>query len=334
MSNSHPRRVTTGINDVATLEPDFAKRFSKSSPLSPYEVTPNSNKKALFECPKGHEWKARIATVFAGGSCTYCANLDVLPHFNDLATLRPDLLKFYSKANARPAIEALATGTKKLNWECPKCEGSWTSCARDMKMPGYECPYCNSRKLLVGFNDFATLCPTGASLWSSRNPQKASDVFPFSNKLYLFTCSKHGDWRTSPNRITTGSGCPQCARNSFRSKGEIELANLLKRQYSVRESERRIVKGYEADIYLPDYNIAVEYNGIYWHSNQLLLKAKGITALQYHSAKLQAFAKQGVKLLYVWEDDWQTNREQVIEALSQTILGTPPDKILTTLSKG
>lgn len=333
MSNSHPRRVIQGVNDVETLEPDFAKLFAKSSPLAPYEVTPQSNKRAIFNCIE-HTWEARIATVFAGGACKYCANLAVLSGFNDLATLRPELLKFYSKDNLKNPLEMLATGSKKLKWECTECKGDWTACARDMRVAGNECPYCNSRKLLTGFNDFETLCPAGASLWSSRNSQKASEVFPFSNKLHSFTCSKHGDWSTSPNRITSGAGCPQCARKSFRSRGELELANFLKREHSVIESDRRLVKGYEADIFLPDYKIAIEYNGVYWHSDQLLLKAKGLTALQYHTLKLEAFTKQGIKLLYVWEDDWKAKREQVVKALSQAILGTPPDKILTTLSKG
>lgn len=333
MNNSHPRRVTPGINDVATLAPDFAKQFSKSSPLAPHEVTPQSNKTAVFNCT-GHTWEARISTVFNGGSCKYCANLDVLTGFNDLETHRPDLLKFYSKENPKKASEVLATGAKKLKWQCPKCRGHWRSCARDMRAPGSECPYCNSRKLLSGTNDFETLCPSGASLWSFKNAQGANEVFPFSNNLYLFTCPKHGDWRSSPNRISNRSWCPQCSRNSFRSKGEIELANFLRLEYSVRESERKIVKGYEADIFLPDYTIAIEYNGNYWHSDQQLLKTKGLTALQYHTLKLKAFEEQGIKLLYVWEDDWRSKRSQVIKALPLAISGASPDKILTTLSKG
>ena len=63
---------------------------------------------------------------------------------------------------------------------------------------------------------------------------------------------------------------------------------------------RSIIRPYELDIYLPEYNIAIEYNGIYWHR-----PAKFGSKLQwfiYHQNKEELCNSLGIKLLHLWEN--------------------------------
>lgn len=331
---THLRRTITGLNDVATTEPEFAKRFSPKSPLKPHQVTPNSNRKALFTCANNHEWEARVATVFNGGGCVYCANLKTLPGFNDLETIFPSILEIYSTDNPLKPNQIIAGGKTKYLWKCNKCHGVWNSnCTNQYRSRG--CPYCNNVKLLSGYNDFHTRYPQQAKQWSSKNIKKAKEVFPFTNKQYWFTCTQHGDWKTTPNKIALGTQCPQCAIKQFRSKGEKELFSFLTKYATAIPNDRIVLKGLEIDIYLPTINIGIEYNGDYWHSEKIISQIYDQTAYEYHHNKALKGKTQGTKLLFVWESDWKTRKEDVQAALKRVIANSNDiDPLINIISKG
>jgi hypothetical protein len=72
---------------------------------------------------------------------------------------------------------------------------------------------------------------------------------------------------------------------------------------------REIFKGLELDIYLPDYNLAIECNGSYWHS-ELNGKDKN-----YHLNKTKKCEEKGIQLIHIWEHDWNRNPELVKQRL-------------------
>ena len=328
------RRTIPGINDCTTLRPDIAEKFSKDSPIKPSEVTPYSNKKALFDCNKGHSWSARISTVTSGGGCVYCAGLKVLTGFNDLASRYPELLESYSENNALPPTEVYFAGAKYLLWSCKVCRGEWSTQTRNRVNGSGDCPYCCGTKLLKGFNDFATRYPIEAKLWSKSNALTANDVFPFTNKLYFFTCVKHGDWRASPNKICGGTRCPECAKNSFVSRGETELFNFVSHIYEgvVIQSDRNTLDGFEIDVLAPSLNIGFEFNGDYWHSNKVLLASRGVTAEEYHLEKMRNAFSRGVSLYFVWESDWVNCRDLIEESIRLLIEEGSESSILSKLA--
>ena len=55
--------------------------------------------------------------------------------------------------------------------------------------------------------------------------------------------------------------------------------------------------GFELDIFIPEHKLAVEFNGVYWHSELFQDKDK-------HQKKSLECMKLGIKLVHVWEDDW------------------------------
>lgn len=90
------------------------------------------------------------------------------------------------------------------------------------------------------------------------------------------------------------------------SKKEKELAKFVAEEYSGRilQNYRGAVDGYELDIYLPDLNVAIEFNGLYWHS-ELYVDNK------YHVNKTNAALACGISVYHVWEDDWDMRRDIV-----------------------
>ncbi|WP_369015128.1 zinc-ribbon domain-containing protein, partial [Klebsiella pneumoniae] len=67
-----------------------------------------------------------------------------------------------------------ANCTLKAVWICDKCGSEYEQavCNR-IKRPG--CPYCNNRKVKVGYNDLATMNPTLATEW---NYEKNGELTP------------------------------------------------------------------------------------------------------------------------------------------------------------
>lgn len=95
---------------------------------------------------------------------------------------------------------------------------------------------------------------------------------------------------------------------------ERELYNFISSIYhgTIIKNNRKILKGKELDIYLPELNLAFEFNGIYWHSE--LNKPR-----YYHQEKSLLCLEQGIELIHVWEDDWDYNSQAIKEFIKSKI---------------
>lgn len=118
------------------------------------------------------------------------------------------------------------------------------------------------------------------------------------------------------------------------SRLEIELTEyvkeLLGKDILVITSDRKIIAPKELDIVIPKLNTAIEFNGEYWHSNDMLIKSSLMTSLDYHTEKRNLCAKNGLNLLFVWEDDWNNKKEEVKKAMEIYFFN---GKVLPILSK-
>lgn len=104
------------------------------------------------------------------------------------------------------------------------------------------------------------------------------------------------------------SFCPNCG-NIKRSKFENEVCDFLKQQninyicnYKFYYTSHNY---YECDIFLPEYNIGIECNGVYWHSE--LYRDK-----KYHINKKNFIEEKGVNLIFIWEDNWKNSIKREI----------------------
>ena len=89
------RKVLAGYNDLASQRPDLVSEWDteKNAGLSPSDVLVTSTKKVWWKCREGHTWNALIhVRTRLGCNCPYCANRKVVAGYNDLATLKPELL--------------------------------------------------------------------------------------------------------------------------------------------------------------------------------------------------------------------------------------------------
>jgi hypothetical protein len=92
------------------------------------------------------------------------------------------------------------------------------------------------------------------------------------------------------------------------SGSELSLLNFIKSIYNgkIILNSREIIKPYELDIYLPELNIAFEFNGIFCHSDYYKDK-------KYHKNKYFRCKDLGIELIQIWEDIW-CEKEEIIKS--------------------
>ena len=117
------KKVIAGENDLASQFPAIAAQWhpTKNEALTPQQVAPSSNRKVWWRCEKGHGYQATVvARTMSGSGCPYCAGRKVLPGFNDLVTLAPDVAEqWHPTLNGTLLPQMVTPGShRKVWWEC------------------------------------------------------------------------------------------------------------------------------------------------------------------------------------------------------------------------
>lgn len=104
------------------------------------------------------------------------------------------------------------------------------------------------------------------------------------------------------------------------SSPEKELRDYIQ-QYFITEcnTKKYLNHKYEIDIYIPEKKIGIEFNGNWWHSEKKVSK-------NYHIMKSKLAENDGIFLYHVFEYEWQTKKEQIINQLNN-LLGLNTQKI-------
>ena len=104
------------------------------------------------------------------------------------------------------------------------------------------------------------------------------------------------------SKISICTNCFPISDNS--SISQIELYDFIKDNYDgeIILNTKDFINPYEIDIYLPDIKIGFEFNGVWWYSDKFKDK-------NYHQKKIQIAEDRGIKLIMIWEDDWQIKRD-------------------------
>jgi len=131
-------------------------------------------------------------------------------------------------------------------------------------------------------------------------------------------CKKHGSFWIRPDKLLQGEGCPKCGHICSKAEDEIkkfitEISNL-----KVEERLKTIIPPYELDIYIPEKKLAIEYNGLKWHSYEYNENK------DYHLNKTELCEKQGIRLIHIFEDEWQEHCE-IVKTKLKHILGFDND---------
>jgi len=145
-----------------------------------------------------------------------------------------------------------------------------------------------------------------------------------NTSMFKCDCGEDHDFRMTSDNFHNRmrSNLPLCTIcnpiGESRSIKEEQLYEFIKSVYS-GEIIGSYRDGLEIDIYLPELKIGFEFNGLFWHSEEWKQK-------NYHSEKTNYFKDKGIRIIHIWEDDWDYKQE-IVKSQIKNWLGLAKTKI-------
>ncbi len=139
-----------------------------------------------------------------------------------------------------------------------------------------------------------------------------------SHSKVKIICPEHGMFEQLPYDHINMHGCNKCSSSISSFENNINEF-ILSLSIKTITSSRSIIKPNQIDIFLPDYNIGIEFNGLYWHSE--LFKDKN-----YHLSKTELCESKGIRLIHIFEDEW-LYKQDIIKSRIKNILGYSENRI-------
>ena len=103
----------------------------------------------------------------------------------------------------------------------------------------------------------------------------------------------------------------------FISSGELELQEFLtQNQIDFISNDRSVLDGLELDILIPKLKLAIEFNGVYWHSSEK-------KDHQYHVKKYIQCRNAGIHLIQIFDDEWSKKKNIILSRLLHLIKKSP-----------
>jgi hypothetical protein len=308
------RKVLAGVTDLLTTHPHLARELhpTKNAVLAT-EISKGTTRKMWWVCEKGHEWEAAVGSRVNGNGCPVCSGRVIIVGKTDLATTDPDIAEqWHPTKNTNSPSQVGRSSNKKAWWVCDE--------GHEWETPIYSrvnhgCPYCTGFKPIPGSTDLQTTHPVIAAQWSTSNSLLLAQASKGSMVKAWWVCEKGHEWEAPIYSRAAGNNCPVCWAATYVSKAETELYDFLTAAgLDVQQSNRTVLHGrQELDLYIPSKMTGIEFNGVYWHSEQM---GKG---KHYHAQKYEAAQTSGIQLIQLWEDDWNRNPELVKNMLAHKL---------------
>lgn len=135
----------------------------------------------------------------------------------------------------------------------------------------------------------------------------------------LVQCNKGHIFERCINALTYNKICPKC--NAITSQKEQELKTfLIDNGVDIEINNRKILKPKELDVVIHDKNIAIEFDGIYWHS-----EGQG-THRKFHLNKTEGCRAKNINLIHIFEDEW-VYKQDIVKSMLLSKLGKSVNNI-------
>jgi len=263
----------------------------------------NSSEKLKIRCKNNHIFHMSWSNLTLGKKCIYCNGKR---HYYD------DVKRYVEKEG----YELLNQNDENINYRklmfrCKNGHVFNTSYWNFKK--NQRCKKCASRGLRICYNDVKECIEKeGYELLSKKYINN-------KHKLKLRCNNNHICHISFSDFKNAGKRCGACYYESCSSKAEKEIQYFISMIYNnniINNDRNTIINpqtgwNLELDIYLPDINKAIEFNGTYWHS---LDKAQ-----LYDKIKKEQCKQKSIDLLVINENEWNNNKEKCLNKIRSFI---------------
>lgn len=144
-----------------------------------------------------------------------------------------------------------------------------------------------------------------------------------SFKKIKIKCKKHGMFEQSPYHHIQGNGCPNCKISNMQNDLYDFISNIT--SFKIYRNTKSIITPMELDIFIPEKNLAIELDGLYWHSEQCL-KQRIKNPRTYHLKKTKLCEENGIRLIHIFEDEW-VHKQEIVKNRIKHLLGIYDNRI-------
>jgi len=146
-----------------------------------------------------------------------------------------------------------------------------------------------------------------------------NNTVPIRYKFKCNTCSFEFETYLAWNREVK---CPSCYPLGSQGRQEKELYDWI-REYApdAIANTRSVISPLELDIYIPSKNLAIEFNEIYWHSENTTNRDK-----DYHINKTKLCEAKGINLVHIFDSEWEL-KQDIVKSILLSKLGVYSNKI-------
>lgn len=300
------------VDELAKLEKLFPSYSNFRFQSQEYR---NAADKVLFDCPDHGEQSASLSTLKTGVGCKVCNIL------KGADKKRLSLDTFVTRArevhgDLYDYSKAVYTSTQADIEIVCKTHGSfWQNAYHHTKGSG--CPKCYFESRMDTVLPFEVFLQRARETHGDRYEYSQAGYSGVNSEVEIF-CKTHGLFYQRGSDHLKGCNCPKCA--GIGSEGQRQLTEFLRSLgVEVLENYRIGLGKSEVDCFIPEANLAVEYDGLKWHSS--LHRDKNHAA-----AKRDSLKSQGLDLVRVFEDEWLLKPETV-KALLVNRLGLAKTKV-------
>jgi hypothetical protein len=151
-----------------------------------------------------------------------------------------------------------------------------------------------------------------------------SEVVGQDDENFIINCDIHGEVKIpkkifSNRKVCKTECCYECNPiNKNISGKEVLLLKLIGELYSGEIIQSYKIGRKEIDVYLPELKLGFEFNGVRWHSELFLNN-------DYHLKKTQMCNDNGVRLIHIFEDDFD-DKLSIVKSIISNVLNLS-DKI-------
>lgn len=254
----------------------------------------------LVRCPNQHEWSVNLNNFMRGARCPGCTGR-ITKHTHKSAEEKCKQHGFELKNVTHSDGKAIAT---------VKCKHGHVTKKGLGDVAHYGCLICCGRQKFTEEKGREELARHGYALIEWNGHQKDSIVI----------CPKGHEVSLNFNSFKNHNA--RCIKCSPVSKPEEELSEWIS-SMGMTSSKKRFKKdlsgSFEIDIYIPDKQIGLEFNGLYWHSEKFKEK-------NFHLEKTNMAQKQGIRVIHIFEDEW-LNRKMQVKGYLKSVIGLNSRKI-------
>lgn len=280
----------------------------------------NSNTKVTITCRKHGDFSVWPFNYIKGAGCPKCSVERT--HDNVRATTEDFIRKSKEKHGDRYDYSKAEYKSKKekVTVIC-KEHGEFYPVASNHYINGSGCPRCGIEKAHKPFRKPKDQYIKDAIAKHGEKYDYSKVEYKSNKDKITLGCEKHGEFTLGAGyHLINGGGCPKCV-TSGTSKAEQDMFAYVQSLVGDEALNRyRPEPGLEADIAVPSRNIAFEFNGLFWHSEQM---GKGP---MYHLKKTETFAQMGIRLIHIFEDEWRLYEDKVKSKIKH-LLGLNGDRV-------